>query len=110
MIGVVHFFQGGAGVAFLSAGLATGLFPQTLGLGLISEVAFVGGRRLAAGAAVALEVGKTGLELLNVRHAVPQLKKHIRNGLGISLGQGDESFSGGTLHGDSYGEQVLNLS
>jgi len=37
------------------------------------------------------------------------LKKHIRNGLGISLGQGDEFFSGGTLHGDSYGEKELNL-
>jgi len=37
-------------------------------------------------------------------------ENQIGNGLGITLGQGDEFFSGGTQHGFSYGNQVLKLS
>ena len=40
---------------------------------------------------------------------VPLLKNQIGNGLGIHLGQGDEFFSGGTLHGCSYEDSVLTF-
>lgn len=91
----------------MSARLATGLFTKAIGLGRVGEVAFVGGRRFAAGAAVALQFGDADFELLN---PVPQHENQIGNGLGINLGQGNEFFSGGTLHGFSYGRQVLKLS
>ena len=110
VIGMGDFFQGGAGVAILSAGLASGLLAKALGLGPVGEVGFVGGGRFAAGAAVALQFGKPCLQLFELPHPIPQHENQISHGLGINLGQGNEFFSGGTLHGDSYGDRILKLS
>ena len=109
VIGIGDFFQGRARVAFLSTRLAPGFFTEAFGLGFgrIGEVAFVRRRRLAAGSAVTLQFGDAGFVRLDT---IPQLENKIGNGLGVSLGQGDEFFSGRALHRLFYGLTMLKLS
>jgi hypothetical protein len=110
VVRVACFFQCGAGVTFLSSRLFAALFAQAFRLGWIGEVAFVGGRWLAARTAVTLKLGYAGFKLLQGFQPVKQLKNQICNRLGIRLGQGDEFFPSQTLHGYSYDSKMLKLS
>jgi hypothetical protein len=60
----------------------------------------IGGGRLTASAAVAFEF-EFGDPLFQSLDAIPEHENQIRNGIGVSLGQGDEFVTSRSLHVES---------
>lgn len=92
------FLKGGTGMAFPTSGLTTRFSSQIFGFGWIGEIGLVGRRRLTAGAAVAVKLGDADFEFFESFDPVESLGNQISNGLGISLGRGNEFFTSRTFH------------